>query len=189
MTSEFLEFLSCLGERCSVLPETNSGGLSLDDQFYQTKFEKNQIIFHVAPLIKCEEEHERKRHIGNDRSVVIFHSQNQIVDLESFRSKFNHIFVFVQYSQGTEVQYHVRVVAKLNVQMFPPYLQEGHIFSKNTIRKFLLPKLINGERHGLQSVPAFKNPFAKIRWNYLVEVFKSLDVNAEPISVFDQRNF
>lgn len=116
---------------------------------------------------------DRKRHIGNDVVVVIFKEASgpdDTVDLSSFRSHFNHVFIVVtpivpqnilkaQSSSGSMdsasastsslpsvpkllTKYSVSVGCKGAVKPFPPYFPDrGNVFDLgNDFRDWLLKK-------------------------------------------------
>ena len=69
---------------------------------YGDKGKEIEIMFHVSTMLPYRENDpqqlDRKRHIGNDVVVVIFKESNgpdDTVDLRSFRSHFNHVFIVV----------------------------------------------------------------------------------------------
>tara|TARA_R110002050_G_scaffold282566_1_gene430565 strand:- start:338 stop:604 length:267 start_codon:yes stop_codon:yes gene_type:complete len=57
-------------------------------------------MFHVAPMLPFfpddEQQLERKRHLGNDVVMVLFHSGDTPIDLFEIKSQFNHVFCIVQ---------------------------------------------------------------------------------------------
>ena len=105
----FNDFLSVLGERVELKGFTKYiGGLkatTTHESVYTTYGDKGkeiEIMFHVSTMLPYKENDpqqlDRKRHIGNDVVVVIFKESNgpdDTVDLRSFRSHFNHIFIVV----------------------------------------------------------------------------------------------
>lgn len=69
---------------------------------YGGKDSEVEIMFHVSTMLPYNEidpqQIDRKRHIGNDVVVVIFKETSgpdDVVDLCSFRSHFNHVFIVV----------------------------------------------------------------------------------------------
>lgn len=79
--------------------------VSTPESVYTTYGEKGkeiEIMFHVSTMLPYKENDpqqlDRKRHIGNDVVVVIFKESNgpdDTIDLRSFRSHFNHVFIVV----------------------------------------------------------------------------------------------
>jgi len=190
LNPDLQEFLDTIASKIPLEGSTCfAGGLYDAEYFYHTEFKQNQIAFHVGPLIVFnEDDPSRKRHIGNDVSVIIFQQAHQVIDISSFRSKFNHIFLIVsKVLIDTETFYSVNTVAK-QVLYFPPYLSNHtNLIPKHRIRKFILTKLINGERYGLSRLPAFK---AKelVRWNSLADLLTSNGIETEQSTVFSNRN-
>ena len=75
---------------------------------FYTKYMGNEIMFHVAPMLPCNENDpqklERKRHIGND-IVVLVYLENGVTDFDPrvFKSHFNHVFVIIQPLNRNEI--------------------------------------------------------------------------------------
>jgi len=144
----------------------------------------------VGPLISyVEADPSRKRHIGNDVIIIIFQDNDQQnLDLRSFTSKVNQIYLIVKrVVVGDETLYRVHILSKSNVGYFPPIIQEGQsLFTKKTVRKFLLQKLINGERYGLRNIPSFAQTQQKVRWNQMVTLFLNYEVECGFCNAFDE---
>ena len=108
-----------------------------------TKWQGYEVMFHVAPMLPFMEgeniqQLERKRHIGNDILVVIFQDGDAPVDLETFDSKQNHVFVAVR-PQGEG--YQLSISKKPGVPDFVPELPSPAIIQKDTVsRDFLFHK-------------------------------------------------
>ena len=152
-------------------------GPTTKESLYTTYGEKSkllEIMFHVSTLLRHDENDpqqlDKKRHIGNDVVVVIFKESSgpeDTVDLSSFRSQFNHVFIVVTpivpqailqaqsprpgYSASTSslpsipkllTKYAVYVGCKSAVKPFPPYFPErGNVFDvDNDFRNWLLKK-------------------------------------------------
>ena len=64
------------------------------------KVKDYEIMFHVAPMLPYSEvdsqQLEKKRHIGNDIVVIIFHEGDSPIHPEAIKSVFNHAFVIVR---------------------------------------------------------------------------------------------
>jgi len=195
---DFEEFLECLGTKCRVDPNDptqDSGGLTDAEYFYSTEYKENHFAFHVAPYISIPPEdglhidrvRVRKRHLGNDISVLIFQNSDQILNLDSFLSHFNNIFIIVKkVIINNQTFYSVNVIAKSTVEWFPPQLTERNLFTKKHLRKFLLAKVINGERYALNRHPAFAGR-SKVRWNSTLKLFQQFEVQGEASSVFTKK--
>jgi hypothetical protein len=93
---------------------------------------------------------ERKRHIGNDIVNIIF-MDGRTEDAAKFqpqfiKSHFTHIYVVVCYVKETD-SYKMSVVSDESVPVFGPLLRNTSIFANHEqFRRFLLIKLINGEK-------------------------------------------
>lgn len=187
ISPNFYEFLNCLGHKTAITDDSLvfNGGLSDAEYFYSSTHGHNAIALHVGPFITfSEDEPSRKRHVGNDISVIIFQETDQILDLSSFCSKFNHIFIIVKkLPQYQETVYSVNVMAKQGVASFPPYLDGHNLFTTSKIKDFLFPKLINGEINALSKLSAFKGR-QLIRWNMLSTLFASFGVDTEKSNIW-----
>jgi len=108
-----------------------------------TKWQGYEVMFHVAPMLPLMEgenvqQLERKRHIGNDILVVIFQDSNTPIDLETFDSKQNHIFVAIQPQDDS---YFMTISRKPGVPDFVPELPSPAVIQKDTVsRDFLFHK-------------------------------------------------
>jgi RAP1 GTPase activating protein 1 len=64
-----------------------------------TKWQGYEIMFHVATLLPFKasdnQQLEKKRHIGNDLVIIIFHEGKQPFDMASIPSQQNHMAVIV----------------------------------------------------------------------------------------------
>ena len=103
---------------------------------------------------------EKKRHIGNDVIVIVFHEGSSPFDPSKFHSQFNHIFMVVRpvqnHSGEVEYRYLLRarrlggglirrpsrlaMAAKSGVPVFAPELPSPAIFTKENLREFLFAK-------------------------------------------------
>lgn len=76
--------------------------------------------------------------------VILFQdNSDQTIDLASFNSQFNQIFIIVQ-KHGVmdgELMYRVRVATKADVTPFPPFLNSrGNLIPSHAIKKWVLSK-------------------------------------------------
>ena len=100
-------------------------------------------MLHVAPLLPFMEgegvqQVERKRHIGNDILVIIFQDGDTPIDLDTFDSKQNHVFVALQ-PKGDG--YQISIARKPGVPEFAPELPSPAFILKDTVsRDFLFHK-------------------------------------------------
>ena len=81
------------------------GGLDVtsDDTGEETVYEEHddsQIMFHVSTLLphsnKDQQQLERKRHIGNDRVVIVFQDKTTPFSTAMIKSKLLHVFIIIQ---------------------------------------------------------------------------------------------
>lgn len=99
-------------------------------------------MLHVATLLPFKptdpQQLEKKRHIGNDLVIIIFHQSNEPFDLASIASHQNHVIAFVQPEKDT---FKVTFVYKNGVPAFTPELPSPTILlSDNVSRDFFLHK-------------------------------------------------
>jgi hypothetical protein len=108
-----------------------------------------EIIFHVSTLLPHSKDNpqqlERKRHLGNDISNIIFQEDPDTAFFpERIKSQFNHIFAVVSPVAGG---YQLKVYTKNTVPEYGPPLPNPCIFtSMQELRSFLVVKLLNGEK-------------------------------------------
>ena len=163
------EFLDFIGTRVTLKGFTGyRGGLDVKADntgttSVYTKFRSHEVMFHVATMLPYSEadvQHvERKRHIGNDVSVLVFKEQadeDDVFDPSIFRSHFIHCVFIVTPVRNPETNavdsYQLSVATKGGVPPYPPFLPETCIFPKDEFfRQFLLCKMINGGRAALVS--------------------------------------
>jgi len=163
ITPLFLEFIESFSQRVSLKDWKGfSGGLDVSGdaatgaESYYTCFARNEVMFHVGPLIpKGSEDPARKRHIGNDIIVVVFKECSQKFDPSDFKSKFNHLWIVVEKATQGQEGYRVEVVSKIELPPIQPFLNPAKFIPKWDFRDWLLTKVINAERTILQSVPIF----------------------------------
>jgi len=92
---------------------------------------------------------DRKRHIGNDIVNVVFIDTDEPRDAAAFkpsliRSNFTHVYAVVCLCAGA---YHLSVFSVKSVPPFGPSLPTPAVFKDHAeFRRFLLVKLINGEK-------------------------------------------
>eukprot|EP01125_Pyxidicula_operculata_P015903 TRINITY_DN5421_c0_g1_i8.p1 TRINITY_DN5421_c0_g1~~TRINITY_DN5421_c0_g1_i8.p1 ORF type:complete len:269 (+),score=79.81 TRINITY_DN5421_c0_g1_i8:1059-1865(+) len=167
LKSDLKEFMNSFSEKISLEKWANfSGGLDTTERLstgkssFYSYFKGVDIMFHVGPMIPHnEDDPTRKRHIGNDIVVIIFKEDPEdVIDISSFASKFNHIFVIVSKvivpNKGTF--YKTEVVCKKSIPPFPPYLPPLGMVEKNSsFETFFLTKLINAERTAVEYSPSF----------------------------------
>ena len=145
---------------------------------YGQNEQKIEIMFHVSTLLLFQEDDpqkvERKRHIGNDVVVMIFkesNGPNDTVDVTSFVSHFNHVFIIVNpVKDGRTTRYRVTVVTKPPVAPFPPYIPKtGNIFNRDdSFRDWILKKC---------KIYKYKYKYIIIFFNFCIYLF--VVINAE----------
>ncbi|EDR29535.1 rap GTPase-activating protein, putative [Entamoeba dispar SAW760] len=169
----FWKFMNLIASKVTLEGYQNySGGLDTHTnvtgkESYATQYDNYDCMFHVAPLIPCnnndEQSLERKRFVGNDVVVVVFKEQLNKDDLfkpETMTSHFTHVYIVVTPSITTNNNnsYKISVVSKDCVQPFPPFLVPSHtqpilpvLAHGPQARQFFMQKIINAERTALKS--------------------------------------
>jgi len=163
-SQDYIEFLEFLGD--SIVLEGwqgYRGGLDVKTNTTGThsifaKVENYDIMFHVATLLPSqaadEQRVERKRHIGNDVVVIVFHEGDEPFDVTMITSQFIRV-VFVIKKIRTEnfkTKYCLVVANRRGVAAHTPVLPHPPIFDPDiNFRNFLLLKCINAERTALKA--------------------------------------
>ena len=172
-SEEFKEFCDIIGQTVPLKGYTGyRGGLDVQNDTtginsVVSELNKTQIMFHVSTMlqhVESDPQHlDKKRHIGNDVVVVIFKEvdakKEDEVDLESFITQFNHVFIIVTPVEikGSKL-YRVCVCCKSAVQAFLPRFPEEQYFKRDeSFKQWLLTKAINGERAALESPQFIKS--------------------------------
>ncbi|ELP85796.1 rap GTPase-activating protein, putative [Entamoeba invadens IP1] len=166
-TPEYKEFIQLIGNiiplkghkgyKAGLDVDTDTTGVtSLFTQFYSS-----QVMFHVASMLPHVEadpqKTEKKRQIGNDFCVLIYKEGDEVVDLSSFKSHFNNIFMVIKKIPTGMVgdgsaQYFVETWRATDVPEFEPFMPaEGSYISKEYIREYILSSLINGQISSYQN--------------------------------------
>lgn len=187
----FEEFLETLGEKVELKGwEKYSGGLdttrnATGHKSVYTQFNEFEVMLHVAPYLPhdpdCQQQLERKRHLGNDVVVIVFvENDNTSGSLlndpaaylpTTIRTHFQHVLAVVQRdptSSGPndKPRYRVHIARKTDVPTFGPQLPSPAVFDKTQLRNVLLTKLINGERAALKA-PSFERAIARTRSGFV----------------------
>lgn len=190
-TSEhFKEFLEVLGDTIQLKGwDRYNGGLDVTKNATGEKsifsdFNEFEIMFHVAPYLPhdpdCQQQLERKRHLGNDVVVIVFvDNENQSGSLindppaylpTTIRTHFQHVLAVVQRdptcAPGDRTRYRVHIARKNDVPSFGPQLPSPAVFDKTQLRNVLLTKLVNGERAALKA-PSFERAIARTRSGFV----------------------
>jgi len=139
-----------------------------------------EIMFHVSTLLPFShtnsQQVERKRHLGNDIVVLVFHTGKGELNPSCFRSHFNHVFIVVRpIVTPEEVRYTVSVILRGDVQLFPPNFPRDFQFSPDEFfREFILTKLMNAELASLKSAQ-FAQRLAGVRRDMLQEIVEKME--------------
>jgi len=160
------------------------GGLNIKDDLtgkesYYNNHRGFEIMFHVSTLIPFQphdaQQVERKRHLGNDVVVVVFQESDvtEPFDPAKMKSQFNHVFCVVRPTGTPENRsYKIAFTNKLGTQPYGPVLPAGGVYPKgDSLREFLLAKLINGERAAMYA-PDFKGKGVRTRVALLQDIIK-----------------
>lgn len=112
-TPEFEEFLAFLGEKIELQGwkkyraglDTKSGTTGTYS-VYQ-RYQNHQVMFHVSTLLpkvpNCAQQLERKRHLGNDVCLIVFHDGTKPFKPSLIHSHFNYVFIVVRPVPRSEV--------------------------------------------------------------------------------------
>lgn len=129
-------------------------------------------MYHVSTLIPythgCQQQLERKRHLGNDIVVIVFQDGDDQYMPSTITTHFQHILAVVHMEEGTGVgqipaRYRLQFARKEGVPEFLPQLPSPAVFDNGPdFREFLLTKLINAERAALKA-PPFEKAIARTR--------------------------
>ncbi|KAJ1986165.1 hypothetical protein H4R33_003526 [Dimargaris cristalligena] len=148
VSSGFLEFMWFLGDivelsgwsryRAGLDAEKGTTG----HYSLYTNHSDYEIMFHVAPLLPFNpidfQRIERKRHIGNDILVIVYHDSELPYDISTITSKQNHIICIVKPEQN---QYRVEFLARESVPSFGPlWSAPFHLSQNNQSRELFLEK-------------------------------------------------
>lgn len=154
-SERFEEFLRFLGDIVKLQGwERFNGGLDTKknksgEYSVVAQWLNFEIMFHVStymPLLSGEEKYvERKKHIGNDMTCIVFLDGKSKFDPQAIASSFLHVFIVVQPLENS--MYKVSVTSKEGVPEFGPPLPSPPVFTLGEVfRDFLLSKIINAER-------------------------------------------
>jgi len=179
----FDEFLDILGARITLKGwKKFRGGLNTESDStgkysVYTDWRGFEIMFHVSTLLPYMENNpqqiDRKRHLGNDIVVVIFHTGKGVIEPSCFRSQFNHVFIIVRPVPGPDhTRYAVTVVSKAEIPLFKPQFSSDCLFEPDEIfREFILLKLVNAELTCLAS-RQFEKRQNEVRSKMLIDIIQ-----------------
>eukprot|EP00158_Paraphelidium_tribonemae_P005671 Partr_v1_DN27456_c0_g1_i2_m71606 putative GTPase activating protein len=159
----FVQFMDCIGDRVQLKGfKGYRGGLDTKEDMtgthsYSGFYRGMNVMFHVSTMLPYSEQNkqqiQRKAHIGNDVGIIVFKeagdSPNPFVP-SCIVSQFPHVFMVVEEvkeakRRGTP-KVRVAVARKDDVPGFGPYPPHMGYFEMNdTLREFILAKMINGE--------------------------------------------
>eukprot|EP01128_Nolandella_sp_AFSM9_P010766 TRINITY_DN748_c0_g1_i1.p1 TRINITY_DN748_c0_g1~~TRINITY_DN748_c0_g1_i1.p1 ORF type:complete len:609 (+),score=159.41 TRINITY_DN748_c0_g1_i1:34-1827(+) len=161
---DYEEFLNFIGRKITLssFPYFN-GGLDVSganrtgEYSVYEKLDNLEVMFHVSTLLPDhegdEQKLERKRHLGNDIVVIVFlESDEDTFNPSCLATQFTYIFIVItadhrlKHRTG-QTYYRVNVLSKVGVRSFGPAIPKPAIFRKSPeFKRFLLTKLVNGER-------------------------------------------
>jgi hypothetical protein len=179
----FKEFLSLLGDKIELKGWSKyKGGLDVSSDAtgkysIYTEFLGYEIMFHVSTFLPFSKEDpqqiERKRHLGNDVTIIVFKEGTQKFDPSALKSQFTHVYIVVEpFKKNDTLYYRLAVANKKAVPPYGPFLPDPPLFQPDKdFRDFLLTKLINSERATLYA-PAFKEKMERTRGDFFQEVVK-----------------
>ena len=191
-SADFEEFLSFLGERVQLRGyEGFAGGLDTENDrtgidTLRTSFsslrQQYEVLFHVSTMLPFNEGDEqqlaRKRHIGNDVVVVVFHQDDQPFDPRVFKSKFNQVFLVVK-KVGVSPEngfpmYLLGLTCKEATPPCFPLLAQNSVFVAGpNFHRFLVSKIINAEAVTMRHSPMFFARLNRARHDLLSEIIAS----------------
>lgn len=196
-TPDFMEFLQFLGEEVSLLGyQGYSGGLDTANNrtgthalktTFKSDCKTHEILFHVNTLLPHSESDNqqlaKKRHIGNDVVVVVFHQDDAPFDPKIFVSKFNHIFIVIKKVGTCPLQakplYQMALTCKDSIPPCHPLLPETPIFvADESFHRFLLAKIINAEAVASNYSQVFLSRIQRSRNDMLKEIIMAYSKTA-----------
>ena len=153
----FDDFLALLGRRVALRGwDRYRGGLDVahgatGTHSVYTDWRGFEIMLHVSTLLPFSaanpQQVERKRHLGNDIVVLVFHTGTGTLDPACFHSHFNHVFVVVRPVPAPatgDVRYRVTVALRGEVPLFPPHFPRDYLFARDELfREFILTKCLS----------------------------------------------
>lgn len=160
-SANFKEFLNFIGQTVNLQGfEGYNGGLDTKKnrsgkKSVFTKWFDFEIMFHVSthlPLLSDDEKYvEKKKHIGNDMTCIVFLDGKNRFNPKTITSNFLHVYIVIQALGNSK--YKMAITRKNGVPDFGPPLPSPPIFSKHEVfRDFLLSKIINAERATLNGL-------------------------------------
>eukprot|EP01126_Amoeba_proteus_P058928 TRINITY_DN7666_c0_g2_i6.p1 TRINITY_DN7666_c0_g2~~TRINITY_DN7666_c0_g2_i6.p1 ORF type:complete len:442 (-),score=85.55 TRINITY_DN7666_c0_g2_i6:123-1448(-) len=192
-SKEYQEFLNFMGEIVELEGWSKFlGGLTVKatSKSLYTMYQGKEIMFHVATMLPfCptdEQQIERKRHLGNDITILIFKEPGVKVDVTIFFSFFTHVYIVIEpFTELGQTFYKIACANKRGVVPYGPYIPKPNILPKNEeTRAFILSKLINSQRAAILS-PSFRNRMEVTRSSLLATIASKV---TEELQVPTQEN-
>ncbi|KAJ3435092.1 gtpase-activating rap/ran-gap domain-like protein [Anaeramoeba flamelloides] len=183
-SKEFLEFLDLLGEEIELEGWSRyKGGLdtkrgTCGEKSYFTEWNSFEIMFHVSTCFPYEENDDqqvnRKRHIGNDVTIIVYLEPGATFNPEGFASMQSHVIIAVQPLPNKKNQYRMEASVRKCVGLTEPKLPNPPIFNKEDLRDFLFTKACQGERKASQSGQFFQR-MVTYRKSTLERLYKKIE--------------
>jgi len=174
-SADFYNFLTCIGEVIRLKGWGNyAGGLdvkngSTGNTSLYARLADYELMFHVSTLLPFHEgDHqrlERKRHLGNDITIIVFIEGDREFDPTILHSQFVQVLVLVRLVEVRKKDHYVvSIICKSGVGQCieNPILNQAQIPGAS-FRVNMLALLINIERCVLSSVSSFYNLLHKSR--------------------------
>eukprot|EP01130_Rhizamoeba_saxonica_P016945 TRINITY_DN7957_c0_g1_i1.p1 TRINITY_DN7957_c0_g1~~TRINITY_DN7957_c0_g1_i1.p1 ORF type:complete len:145 (-),score=19.01 TRINITY_DN7957_c0_g1_i1:26-460(-) len=116
-------------------------------------------MYHVSTMLRHSEADNqqigKKRHIGNNVVVIVFHESNMPFDPKVISSHFNHVFFVIKKIKSdpeSKTMYRLWTTSKSGVGEHLPLLRKSRIFEKDEeFKRYLQCKMINAERASYSS--------------------------------------
>jgi len=186
---EFEEFLDFIGDRVKLDNWKNfRGGLDVRSGTTGThsiykEFNSNPIMFHVSTLLpfnpKDKQQLERKRHIGNDLVVIIFHEGNTPYKPTTISSRQVHVVIVIKVAnvKSDPLRYYrMAVVSRDEVPEFGPEIPSNATFKKgDEFLHYFYAKILNAER-ACYKAPILDNKITRTRNAMLKDICQTFSV-------------
>jgi len=189
----FDAFCNFLGDRIRLQGwHGYAGGLDVKNntkgtESIYTKWGGYEVMFHVSTLLPFNPMDERKlqrsRVIGNDITMIIYKEGKEPYMPNTITGGVSHVFLVVSPIEvNGRTKYRVGVCYKDYLNSFDPPLPDPAIFDADeTLRNFLLVKLINGHI-AAQASPGLKMMYNRPRLALLDEIAKKYWKDGPPAS-------
>lgn len=172
---EYEAFLQMLGQKVR-LQGWKQYAAGLDTEKNQTgthsiftTWDNHEIMFHVSTMLpyskKDSQQIERKRHLGNDAVLIVFHDGATPFQPQCITSKYSQIYMVVQAikQEGGETMYRLGVASREDVPEYGPPLPNPPVFPAGSqARDFIFKKMVSGLRASMKG-PDFAKRIAHSR--------------------------